>query len=142
MSYTNKTQPMDTSVESVLEQMDPMQAGEVRELIDFFSRLIGCRCVLWNKIFGFGTYYYNDSRGDEHSFLLAGFAISKTGFTLYNMMGWAQYTEQLVDLGKYKLSGKSCLAIKHVSDVNLKKLKRIYAQSLKQMRGSYRVIIG
>jgi hypothetical protein len=93
---------------------------------------------MWNKIFGFGKYHYLDSKGGEHTHLLTGFAISSTGFTLYNMMGWEMYKKDIEKLGKYKLSGKSCLAIKSIEDIDLKVLKVVIKDSFVQMKKRYK----
>ncbi|HRH25321.1 MAG TPA: DUF1801 domain-containing protein, partial [Candidatus Paceibacterota bacterium] len=95
-------------------------------------------CVMWNKIFGFGKYYYKDSKGGEHSHLVTGFAISSTGFTLYNMIGWESYRADIKNLGKYKLSGKSCLAIKSIEDIDLKVLKLLIKQFVTDMKKKYK----
>jgi hypothetical protein len=91
MTYTNKTQPTKISPEKYLKDnckgKQKIQS-EALGLVGLYERVIGSRCVMWNKIFGFGTYHYLDSKGGEHTHLATGFAISSKGFTLYNMMGW------------------------------------------------------
>ncbi len=141
MTYTNKTQPTTISPEDYLKKNFPKDEhiqSEARTLIDLYTKITGSPCVMWNKIFGFGKYHYLDSKGGEHEFLMTGFAISKTGFTLYNIMGWETYSTEIEKLGKYKLSGKSCLAIKHVSDVDLKVLKSVVKNSLSTMKKKYK----
>ncbi len=93
---------------------------------------------MWNKIFGFGKYYYKDSKGGNHEYLITGFAISSTGFTLYNMIGWESYKKEIEKLGKYKLSGKSCLAIKSIEDIDLKVLKSVIKSSRSEMKKRYK----
>jgi hypothetical protein len=94
---------------------------------------------MWNKLFGFGMYYYKDSKGGEHSYFVTGFAVSKTGFTLYNMMGWERYKKEIENLGTHKLSGKSCLAIKSIKDIDLKVLRVVIKQSLGDLKKKYRI---
>lgn len=141
MSYTNKTQPTTISPEKYLKEnfkgKEKVQS-EALALVDLYSKATGSTCVLWNKIFGFGKYHYLDSKGGEHTHLVTGFAIFSTGFTLYNMMGWEKYSKDIEKLGKYKLSGKSCLAIKSVEDIDLKMLKVIVKDSLADMKKRYR----
>ncbi len=142
MSYTNKTQPTTISPEKYLKENfkgNEKVQSEALALIDLYSKVTGSQCVMWNKIFGFGKYYYNDTKGGEHSYLMTGFAISKTGFTLYNMMGWETYKKDIEKLGRYKLSGKSCLAIKTPEDIDLKILKMVIKQSITDMGKKYRV---
>lgn len=141
MTYTNKTQPTKISPEKYLKEnfkgKEKMQE-EALALIDFYNKVTGSPCVMWNKIFGFGKYHYLDSKGGEHEYLMTGFAVSSTGFTLYNMIGWEAYKKELEKLGKYKLSGKSCLAIKSVGDIDLKVLKDVVKKSLVDMKKKYK----
>jgi hypothetical protein len=140
MSYTNKTQPTTITPEKFLKEnckgKEKVQS-EALILIDLYSKVTGSACVMWSKIFGFGTYHYKDSKNGEHAYFVTGFAISSTGFTLYNMIGWEQYKEDLKNLGKHKLSGKSCLAIKSIEDINLKVLKTLLKQSVLEMKKKY-----
>lgn len=141
MTYTNKTQPTTVSPEKFLKENfkgnEKVQA-EALILIDMYTVATGSPCVMWNKIFGFGKYYYMDSKGGEHTSLMAGFAISKTGFTLYNVTGWEAYGKDIEKLGTYKLSGVSCLAIKSVKDIDLKVLKVVVKKSLINIKKKYK----
>jgi hypothetical protein len=141
MSYTNKTQPTAISPEKYLAMKyagKERLRNEAMALIDVYSKVTGWPCVMWNKIFGFGTYQYLDSKGGEHTFLVTGFAISSTGFTLYNMIGWSTFAADLKKLGKHKLSGKSCLAIKSIADIDVKVLTSIIKRSVAEMKKKYR----
>lgn len=140
-TYTNKTQPTKISPEKFLKEnftgKEKVQS-EALTLIDLYSKVTGSTCVMWNKIFGFGKYHYLDSKGGEHTYLITGLAISATGFTLYNMIGWENYKKDIVNLGKYKLSGKSCLAIKSIEDIDLKVLRAVVKQSVLDMKKRYK----
>ncbi len=141
MSYTNKTQPTKISPEKFLKEnfkgKERVQS-EALALVDLYTKATGSTCVMWNKIFGFGKYHYLDSKGGEHTHLVTGFAVSSTGFTLYNMIGWETYKGEIVKLGKYKISGKSCLAIKSIEDIDLGVLKAVVKKSVSLMKGKYR----
>jgi len=141
MTYTNKTQPTKITPEKYLKEnfkgKEKVQT-EALALIDLYSKATGSPCVMWNKIFGFGKYHYLDSKGGEHTHLSTGFAVSSTGFTLYNMMGWEAYKKEMEKLGKCKLSGKSCLSIKSVADIDTKVLKAVIKRSLADMKKMYK----
>lgn len=137
MTYTNKTQPTKISPESFLKNFDEKVKSESNEFLKFYEKVTGSKCVMWNKIFGFGEYDYKDSTGGDHVYLATGFAIPKTGFTLYNIMGWEKYADELTKLGKFKISGKSCLSIKSIKDIDLKVLEKIIKTSLKDLKGKY-----
>ena len=141
MSYTNKTQPTKISPEKYLKENFKGKEKvhtEALVLVSLYTKVTGSPCVMWNKIFGFGKYRYLDSKGGEHTHLVIGFAVSSTGFTLYNMMGWEIYKKNIEKLGKYKLSGKSCLAIKSVEDIDLKLLKDVVKKSVSDMKKNYK----
>ncbi len=141
MSYTNKTQPTKITSEKFLKEnfkgKEQVQK-EALALVDLYSKATGSPCIMWNKIFGFGKYHYLDSKGGEHIYMMTGFAISSTGFTLYNMIGWESYKKEIEKLGKHKLSGKSCLEIKSIGDVDLKVLKVVIKNSLNEMKKRYK----
>ncbi len=140
-TYTNKTQPTAISPEAYLKEHvkgKETVKNEALILVDLYTKVTGSPCVMWNKIFGFGKYHYLDSKGGEHTHLMTGFAISSTGFTLYNIMGWETYKKELETLGKYKLSGKSCLAIKSITDIDLNVLKAVAKQSIVDMKKKYK----
>ena len=141
MTYTNKTQATTINPQKYLKENfseNEKVLKETQKLIDFYTKVTGLKCVMWNKIFGFGKYYYFDTKGGEHDFLMTGFAISKTGFTLYNILGWEKYKNEIKKLGKYKLSGKSCLAIKSVEDIDLNTLKGVVKTSFDEMKKKYK----
>lgn len=141
MSYTNKTQPTSISPKKFLIENFKAKEKTQKEaltLVDLYSKVTGSPCVMWNKIFGFGKYHYLDSKGGDHTHLITGFAISSTGFTLYNMIGWENYKKEIEKLGKHKVSGKSCLAIKSIEDIDLKILKEIIKSSYSEMKKRYK----
>ena len=144
MTYTNKTQattidPMEylKNLFTPTNEKTEKIYNDAIALIHWYEKISGYKCVMWNKIFGFGKYYYNDSKGGRHEFLMLGFAISSTGFTLYNSMWWETYKKNIAALGKFKLSGKSCLAIKRIADVNLDVLETMMKQSIVHMKQKY-----
>lgn len=141
MTYTNKTQATTIDPISYLEKNfkgNERIQKEAHVLIDLYTKITGSPCVMWNRIFGFGKYYYKDSRGGEHNYSMTGFAIAKMGFTLYNLMGWETYKKDIEKLGTYKLTGTSCLAIKSVEDINLSVLKAVTKKSLVDMKKRYK----
>lgn len=141
MSKTiNKTQPTEIEARNFAKQnFSPDRQKEILQLVDFFEKITGKKCVMWNKIFGFGKYHYKYDSGREGDFLATGFAVPKTGFTIYTIMGHENYPEILKDFGKYKSSGKSCLAIKKIEDINLKVLEKLIKTSLQDLNKKYKV---
>jgi hypothetical protein len=88
---------------------------------------------MWgSSIVGFGDYRYKYGSGREGEWFLAGFSPRKQNLTLYIMAGFEQYDELIKKLGKYK-TGKSCLYIKRLEDIDLATLKKLIQQSVKYM---------
>jgi hypothetical protein len=86
---------------------------------------------MWgSSIIGFGSYHYKYESGREGDWFLTGFSPRKQNLTLYIMAGFAQYDELMKKLGKYK-TGKSCLYVKSLADIDLATLKTLIQQSVK-----------
>jgi len=88
---------------------------------------------MWGtSIVGFGRYRYKYASGREGEWFLTGFSPRKQNLTLYIMSGFEEYDDLLKKLGKYS-TGKSCLYIKSLDDVNIPTLKRLIQKSVKHM---------
>jgi hypothetical protein len=89
---------------------------------------------MWGEtIVGFGSYHYKYASGREGDWFLAGFSPRKANLTLYIMSGFSRYDELLADLGKHK-TGKSCLYIKTLKDVNPDVLREMIEKSIDAVR--------
>lgn len=126
----NKTAPTDESVEQFLNGIeDERQRADAFELLRIFSEVTGEEPVMWgDSIVGFGQYHYRYASGREGDWLLTGFSPRKQALTLYIMAGFDRYDGLLKDLGRYK-TGKSCLYVKRLDDVDLDALKTLIAES-------------
>jgi hypothetical protein len=88
---------------------------------------------MWgSSIVGFGSYHYKYASGREGDAPLTGFSPRKQSLTLYIMSGFEGYDALLQKLGKYS-TGKGCLYIKRLEDVDLPALKKLVQQSVKHM---------
>lgn len=88
---------------------------------------------MWGEsIVGFGDYSYTNTTKKEYKWFKTGFSPRKTSLTLYIMDGFAAYDEILSRLGKHK-TGKACLYINKLADVDLEVLKELIQTSLKNM---------
>jgi hypothetical protein len=84
---------------------------------------------MWGtSIVGFGTYHYKYESGREGEAPLAGFSSRKGDITLYLASGFPGQDGLLAKLGKHK-TGKGCLYIRKLSDVDLKTLEEIIVES-------------
>jgi len=93
--------------------------------------------TMWGaSIVGFGAYHYRYASGREGEWLLVGFSPSKRNLTLYIMDGFDQYEGLLARLGKYR-TGKSCLYINKLEDVDTKVLRELVRQSVAHMKKTH-----
>ena len=89
---------------------------------------------MWGtSIVGFGSYHYKGASGREGDWFLTGFSPRKQNLTLYLMGGFQENEELLASLGKYS-TGKGCLYIKKLEDVNSKVLKELVSRSVKRLK--------
>ena len=81
---------------------------------------------------GFGSYHYKGKSGREGDWFLTGFAARKQALTLYIMAGFDHYEKLLEGLGKFT-TGKGCLYIKKLEDVDEAKLRELVKLSAERM---------
>ena len=92
---------------------------------------------MWGpSIVGFGSYHYTYATGREGDWFVVGFSPRKQALTLYIMAGFSRYQELLTKLGKHS-TGKSCLYVEKLEDVDLKVLRQLVTESVAHMRISY-----
>jgi len=98
------------------------------------KRVTRSRPKMWGgAIVGYGQHHYKYESGREGDWFLAGFSPRKQALTLYIMPGFSSYGPLMKKLGKYK-TGKSCLYIKKLEDVNLEVLEELVSRSVEHMR--------
>ena len=125
-----KTKKNDGSVEAFLHSVENEKRREdAFKVLDLMKEVTGEEPKMWGgSIVGFGDYHYKYESGREGDWFLAGFSPRKQSLTLYIMAGFDGYEELMADLGKYK-TGKSCLYINKLEDVNLPTLKKLVKKS-------------
>jgi hypothetical protein len=98
------------------------------------EEITGCKPKMWGpSIVGFDTYHYKYASGHVGDWPITAFSPRKQDLTVYIMPGFQQYSELMKQLGKHR-TGKSCLYIKRLSDVNVPTLKKLIRQSVKAMK--------
>ncbi len=134
----NKTRPTKLSVASFINSIEPAERRkDCRTLVKLMKDVTKASPKMWgSSIVGFGTYHYKYASGREGDFFLAGFSPRKNDLTLYVMAGFDRYPELMKKLGTYK-TGRSCLYVKRLDDVDMKVLKRLVTGSVKYMRKAY-----
>ena len=133
-STENKTQPTEQSVESFLDSVeDERKRVDCYTLLELIGEITGDKPVMWgSSIIGFGTYHYKYASGREGDFMVTGFSPRKRNLTIYVMPGFDQYEQMLSRLGKYK-TGRSCLYVNKLADVDMDILRELLSAGVKYM---------
>jgi hypothetical protein len=134
-----KTKKTKASVAAFLDQIsDEQRRKDCQRILKIMKEATGEQPRMWgSSIVGFGTYRYRYASGHGGEWPIIGFSPRKNDLTLYIMPGFADYTELMAKLGKHK-TGKSCLYIKKLDDIELPVLKKLITKSVDKM-GEHRV---
>jgi len=134
----NKTKPTKASVAAFINSIeDKQKRRDVRKVAAMMRAATGSRARMWGaNIVGFGEYHYKYASGREGDFMITGFSPRKQALTVYVIPGFKHFESLMGKLGKYK-TGKSCLYIKKLPDVDEKILERLIVSSVKHMRKNY-----
>ena len=130
-----KTQKNDQSVTAFLDGVaDDKKRADSYAILKLMQEVTGADPHMWGPaIIGFGSYRYKYESGREGDWFLTGFSPRKQNISLYIMSGFRRYEELLNELGKHK-TGKSCLYIKKLEDVDLSILRKLIEQSVEHLR--------
>ncbi len=130
-----KTTQNDGDVNEFLAGIeDEKKRADSRILLQLMQETTQEKPTMWgSSIVGFGSYHYKYESGREGDFFLVGFAPRKQSLTVYIMPGFKRYEELMNRLGKYK-TGKSCLYIKKLEDVDVEVLRELVKESAEYMR--------
>lgn len=133
-----KTQPTTASVAAFLDAVDDEgRRADCRVVARMMAEITGAEGVLWGSaIVGFGSYHYRYASGREGDFFEAGFSPRKRALTIYVMAGFREYDDLLARLGRYS-TGKSCLYVKRLADVDLDVLREMLTRSVACIRTRY-----
>ncbi|WP_027835202.1 DUF1801 domain-containing protein [Maritalea myrionectae] len=134
----NKTQQTNESVDEYLLKIgDEQKRADAFKIKEMIERLSGEPAKMWgSSIIGCGTYHYKYESGREGDFMRVGFAPRKANLVVYIMSGFKEYDGLLEKLGKHK-TGKSCLYIKRLSDIDESVLEELITLSLAYMAEKY-----
>lgn len=132
-----KTKRNEGDVEAYLNSVEnDRKRQDAFAILELMQKVTGEEPKMWgDTIVGFGSYHYKYESGREGDWFLTGFAPRKQNLTLYIMPGFERYDELMASLGKYK-TGKSCLYINKLEDVNLDVLEELIKQSVTHMQAT------
>ena len=134
----NKTQPTQLKVSEFINSIeDKVKRADCRELMKLMSETTGNRAKMWGtSIVGYGKYHYKYASGREGDFFLTGFSPRKQALTIYIVSGFSINPKLMEKLGKYK-TGKSCLYVKKLDDVDRSALAQLVKESVAYIRKKY-----
>lgn len=134
----NKTKPTDQSVKAFINALDDEQKiADSNALIDLMKEVTGCEPKMWgSSIIGFDQYHYKYESGREGDFLKVGFSPRKREFSIYLMCSFDKNERLMEKLGKHR-TGKSCLYVKRLKDIDINVLKELVEESIKFVDEKY-----
>lgn len=133
-----KTRPNDASVEAFINAVDhPRRREDAHILLELLQRVTGEEPVMWGpSIVGYGSYHYRYASGQEGDWPITGFSPRRQNLSIYIMAGFGDYEDLVARLGKHK-TGKSCLYVNKLADVDLDVLETLVRASVAEMKLRY-----
>jgi hypothetical protein len=129
-----KTSKTDASVEEFLNSVEhDRRREESFVILEMMREVTGEEPAMWGpSIVGFGEYQYEYASGRKGEWPVTGFSPTKRHMTLYIMSGFDEYESILERLGKYT-TGKSCLYVNKLADIDLEVLRELVEKSVAHM---------
>jgi hypothetical protein len=135
MKTENKTQPTKLSVAAFIDALtDENRRADAKALIRLMQQATGEKAKMWGpSIVGFGSCHYKYESGREGDMPIAGFSPRKAATVLYIGSGFPSAKDLLAKLGKHT-TGKGCLYIKKLTDVDQGVLEALIVESVAARR--------
>ena len=117
----------------------PTRQADALALDAMFQKVTGWAPQMWGpSIIGYGSYHYTYDSGRSGDFLATGFCPRRSNMSVYIMPGYTDFSDILARLGKHK-SGKSCLYINKLADIDMDVLAELVRAGLKDLDGKWPV---
>jgi hypothetical protein len=131
-----KTRPTDQDVTQFLDSVDsPRRREEGHLMRALMERVTGQPAVMWGPtMVGFGSTPYTNSLGTHHWFDV-GFSPRRQAMTIYGVRnGYEPDNPLLAELGPHT-TGKSCLYLKRLDEIDLDVLERLITEAWRSIHG-------
>lgn len=130
-----KTRKTTRSVKAFIDGIaDDARRKDCRVVMKIMRAATGRPPAMWGpSIVGYGSYRYVYDSGRAGDWFLTGFSPRKQALTLYLMTGCGRHVALMNELGKYR-TGKACLYIKTLADVDLAVLEELVTRSVEHVR--------
>ena len=134
-----KTKKTSASVAAYLNAIaDKQKRSDCKSVARMMRDATGKRARMWGgSLVGYGSYDYKYASGREGTWFICGFSPRAQNITIYIMPGFSGFKILMNKLGKYK-TGKSCLYIKKLEDIDQNVLKDLITGSVNEMRCRYK----
>ena len=133
-----KTRPTNEDVAEFLDGiLHERKREDSRTAVALLTDVTGLEPKMWGEgIVGFGEYHYKYKSGREGDWFRVGFAPRKRSLSFYIMPGLEGFEDILEDLGKHR-TGKSCLYVNKLDDIDLDVLRELVEASLEKLEERY-----
>ena len=133
-----KTKPTEVSAESHIAAIaNEQQRKDAQTLVAIMRRITKQKPRMWGpSIVGFGSYHYKYASGHEGDSALAAFAVRGSELVVYSEAEFEGREVLLAQLGKHK-TGKVCVYIRRLADIDLKVLETLVARSIAETKRRY-----
>ncbi len=134
----NKTTETNQSVTVFINMIsDEVKRRDCFRLLEIFKTHTGFEPKMWGpSIIGFGKYHYKYESGHEGDAPVTGFSPRSTAIVLYLSAKFEKRDELLKKFGKHK-TGKACIYIKKLDELNPEILGQMISNSVKEIRKRY-----
>ena len=130
----NKTRPTAQSVAAFVSALPAAKRADAKALADLMREVSGEKPKMWGpSIIGFGTHHYVYESGREGDVPLIGFSPRKPALVIYGAIGSDGANVLLAKLGKHT-TGKGCLYVKSLADVDRRVLKSLLQKAIAKRR--------
>jgi len=132
--HVPKTKQNDDGIMAFLNGFkEEKRYPDLLQLLNLMQELSGCAPKMWGtSIIGFGSYHYKGKTSEGEWFWI-GFSPRKQNISIYAISGFEKEKTLMGTLGKYK-TGKSCLYVNRLSDIDMEVLKEFLKRSMKIMK--------
>ena len=133
-----KTRPTEVSAESHIAAIaNEEQRNDAHTLVVLMRTVTKQEPRMWGpSIVGFGSYHYKYASGHEGDSALTGFAARGRELVVYIAPGFEGRDALLAKLGEHE-TGKVCVYIRRLADVDLKVLEALVSRSVADTKRRY-----
>jgi hypothetical protein len=134
----SKTKPTTISVAEYIDALpDDSKRADAKALVKIMQSATGEKPKMWGpSIIGFGTHHYKYETGREGDVPIACFSPRKPATVLYGLTSYPHSAALLEKLGKHT-TGKGCLYVKKLADVDIKVLETLIVKAVAAKRAGH-----